>query len=50
MDSYRKSQTEKKARRHAGQKRKTGECGMDQENRLDVEQIIELLEIHDFKN
>ena len=22
---------------------------MDQENRLDVEQIIELLEIHDFK-
>ena len=33
----------------AGQKRKTGECGMDQENRLDVEQIIGLLEIHDFK-
>ena len=33
----------------SGQKRKTGECGMDQENRLDVEQIIGLLEIHDFK-
>lgn len=26
------------------------ELGMDQENRLDVEQMIELLEKHDFKN
>ena len=40
MDSYREN---------FDRKIKTGVCGMDKENRLDVEQITELLEKHDFK-